>query len=62
MIPQNFKDILTNGDHAGLYQTIAMLLFILLFLGIVYYVFSKPKKYFSEAEEAPLEDDQTFNL
>ncbi|AZI67145.1 CcoQ/FixQ family Cbb3-type cytochrome c oxidase assembly chaperone [Kaistella daneshvariae] len=57
MIPQSVKDILANGSNVGLYQTIAMILFILFFLGIVFYVFSRPKKYYEEEENAPLNDD-----
>lgn len=57
MIPQSLKDILANGENVGLYQTIAMLLFVLFFLGIVFYVFSRPKKYYEEEENAPLNDN-----
>ena len=57
MIPQRVKDILANGSNVGLYQTIAMILFILFFLGIVFYVFTRPKKYYEEEENAPLNDD-----
>ena len=39
MIPQSVKDILANGSNVGLYQTIAMILFILFFVGIVFYVY-----------------------
>ena len=57
MIPQSFKDIISNGENVGLLQTIAMIIFILLFLGIVVFVFSRPKKYYREEENAPLSDD-----
>ncbi len=39
------------------YQTLALILFLLLFLGITYYVFSRPKKYYDEEASAPLDDD-----
>lgn len=57
MIPQNVKDILSNGENVGFYQTLAMLLFLFFFLGIVYYVFSRPKKHYDEEANAPLDDD-----
>lgn len=57
MIPQSVKDIVANGENVGLYQTIAMLLFIIFFIGIVYYVFSRPKKFYEEQENAPLNDN-----
>lgn len=56
MIPQSIKDIISNGENVGLYQTIAMLLFILFFLGIIFYVFTRPKKHYEEEENAPLND------
>ena len=57
MIPQNVKDILSNGENVGFYQTLAMLLFLFFFLGIVYYVFSRPKKHYDEEASAPLDDN-----
>lgn len=57
MIPQNFKDILSSGEHVGLYQTIALLIFLACFIALIIYVFSRPKKYYDEAAKAPLEDD-----
>lgn len=57
MIPQNVKDILSNGENVGFYQALAMLLFLFFFLGIVYYVFSRPKKHYDEEANAPLDDD-----
>ena len=57
MIPQNVKDILSNGENVGFYQTLAMLLFLFFFLWIVYYVFSRPKKHYDEEANAPLDND-----
>ena len=57
MIPQSVKDILSNGDNVGFYQTLAMILFLIFFLGIVFYVFSRPKKHFDEEANTPLDDD-----
>ena len=57
MIPQNVKDIISNGENVGFYQTLAMLLFLFFFLGIVYYVFSRPKKHYDEEANAPLDND-----
>ena len=56
MIPQSFKDILSNGQNAGFYQTLGMIIFLILFLGIVYYVFTRPKKHFDDVANAPLDD------
>ncbi|SEW47062.1 MULTISPECIES: cbb3-type cytochrome c oxidase subunit 3 [Chryseobacterium] len=58
MIPQNFKDILANTDYAGFYQTLSMIIFLLFFVILILYVFTRPKKFYHEAERAPLRDDQ----
>lgn len=57
MIPQSFKDIISNGKYTGIFQTVAMVLFILIFLGLVGYVMSRPKKIYEEEQKAPLGDD-----
>ena len=57
MIPQSVKDILGNGENVGLFQSIALFLFLFFFLGIIFYVFSRPKKHYEEQENAPLNDD-----
>ncbi len=61
MIPNNFKDILANTENAGFYQTLSMIIFIIFFIGTVYYVMSKPKKHYEDVEKAPLEDDEDQN-
>ena len=57
MIPQSVKDIISNGENVGLMQTLALILFIIFFLGIIFYVFSRLKKHYDEAANAPLDDD-----
>ena len=57
MIPQGFKDIINNSENVGFYQTLALLLFIVFFVGLVIYVFSRPKKHYNEEENAPLSDE-----
>lgn len=59
MIPQNIKDILANSGNVSFLQTLAMFLFLFFFLGIVFYVFSRPKKHYDEEANAPLDDDIT---
>jgi cbb3-type cytochrome oxidase subunit 3 len=62
MIPQSFKDILANGDKNSLYQIIALFIFLILFVGMLVYVFSKPKKYYDQDANAPLDDDSDINI
>jgi len=56
MIPQNFKDIVSSGDGVGVYQTLALVLFMMFFVGLVFVVFKKPKNYYKSREKAALED------
>ena len=58
MIPQSFKDIVAGGEYSGLFQTLAMILFILVFMALVWYVISRPKKYYQEEQNIPLEDEK----
>lgn len=62
MIPQSVKDLLGNTDNAGFFQTLALLIFMIFFIGIVVYVFSRPKKHYRDEEHAPLDDDQPLDL
>ena len=57
MIPQSLKEIISNGDNVGLYQTIAMLIFMLFFITLVWYVLSRSKRHYDEEANAPLADD-----
>ena len=54
MIPQSFKDIISNGEYTGIFQTVAMVLFILIFLGLVGYVMSRPKKILRGRTKSPI--------
>ena len=38
-----------------------MILFILFFVATIYFVISKPKKYYEDVEKAPLEGDDENN-
>lgn len=58
MIPQSLKDIISSGENTGLYQTIALILFLIFFVTLIVYVFSRPKKYYREEENAPLDDSE----
>lgn len=58
MIPQSFKDILSNEDNTGFFQTLALLIFLVFFLGVVFYVFSRPKRHYEDVANAPLQDDE----
>lgn len=56
-MPQSIKDIIASGDYGNILQIISMLIFIVVFLAVIWYVLSRPKKYYTEEEHAPLNDD-----
>ncbi|WP_392437316.1 cbb3-type cytochrome oxidase subunit 3 [Cruoricaptor ignavus] len=47
---------MSNGQ--SLYQIIALLIFFSFFIALLWYVFSKPKKYYEDQAELPLDDDE----
>lgn len=57
MIPQNFKDFLANTENTGLYQTTALILFMIFFILLIVLVFSKSKSYYGEVSNLPLDKE-----
>jgi cytochrome c oxidase cbb3-type subunit IV len=63
MIPENFKDILRNSQDSAFLGTLALVLFVLFFSGLIYVTLMQPKKRYNEVEGLPLDQDETnFNL
>ena len=64
MRSQSIKDIVASGQYVGLLQTLALIIFLIVFVAIIYYVFTRPKKHYQEEENAPLgkdNEDDIFN-
>lgn len=53
-----FKEAFANYEYAAVLQTISLLLFVLFFIGLVYAVWKKPKGYYNEDAELPLDEDK----
>jgi len=51
-----FKEAFTNYEYAWILQTISLLLFVIFFLGLVYFIWNRPKDYYKKDSELPLED------
>lgn len=62
MIPQNFKDIISNVAGSGFYQSLALIIFVIFFAYLVYYIMSKPKTYYNDEAKAPLDDEFQTSL
>lgn len=52
-----YKEYLSDYQHADWLQTVVLLASILFFVSLVYIVISKPKNYYKETSEMPLEDE-----
>lgn len=52
-----FKETFANYEYAAVLQTISLLLFVLFFMALVYSVWKKPKGYYKEDAELPLDED-----
>ncbi|MBS7332404.1 cbb3-type cytochrome c oxidase subunit 3 [Faecalibacter bovis] len=50
-----YKEFFSDYDNASLYQTLILLAFILFFVGLFYIVWTKPKGYYKNYEQAPLD-------
>ena len=53
-----FKDAFTNYENADILQTISLLLFVVFFLGLMYFIWKRPKDYYKDESEAPLDKDE----
>jgi cytochrome c oxidase cbb3-type subunit 4 len=54
---KTFKAVVASVENAGLYQTIAFVLFFLFFLAVLLIIWKKPKDYYKEDSELPLDED-----
>lgn len=53
-----YNKIIAGVDNAIIYQSLALLLFVLFFLGVTFMVMNKPKNYFNDMSNLPLEDNE----
>lgn len=51
-----FKDAFTNYEYAGVLQTTSLLLFVIFFSLLMYFIWKRPKEYYQEDSELPLDD------
>ncbi|PQL92242.1 CcoQ/FixQ family Cbb3-type cytochrome c oxidase assembly chaperone [Apibacter sp. wkB309] len=53
-----YNKIIAGVDNAIIYQSLALLLFVLFFLGVTFMVMNKPKNYYNEMSNLPLDDNE----
>ena len=51
-----FKDAFTDYEHAGVLQTISLLLFVIFFSALIYFIWKRPKEHYKQDSELPLDD------
>lgn len=53
-----YNKIIAGVDNAIIYQSLALLLFVLFFLGVTLMVMNKPKNYYNDMSNLPLDDNE----
>ncbi len=53
-----FKQYFSTEKYIGIFQSIILILFLMTFFFILFFVFSKPKKYYEKVRELPLEGNK----
>lgn len=53
-----YNKIIAGVDNAIICQSLALLLFVLFFLGVTFMVMNKPKNYYNDMSNLPLEDNE----
>ncbi len=52
-----YKEFIAKYEFADILQTVSLVLFVVFFLTLVWYVYSKPKGFYTEVSRLPLEKD-----
>lgn len=52
-----FKEYLSDYQNAELLQTVILIASILFFVGLIYSILKKPKNYYKDTAELPLQDE-----
>ncbi len=52
-----YKEYIGQYEFADILQTVSLILFVIFFVMLVWYVYSKPNSYYKKVSELPLEED-----
>jgi len=53
-----FKDAFANYEYAEVIQSISLILFVVFFLALMYFIWKRPKGYYKEDANLPLDDQE----
>ena len=56
-----FSHYLSSIENIGIYPIITMILFLAVFVGAVFWIFTRDKEYISKLENIPLDNDNFSN-
>jgi cbb3-type cytochrome oxidase subunit 3 len=53
-----YNKIIAGVDNAAIYQSAALLLFLLFFVGVTFIVMKRPKNYYEDMSNLPLDKEE----
>jgi cytochrome c oxidase cbb3-type subunit 4 len=53
-----FKDAFTNYEYAQFLQSTSLILFVVFFTALVFFIWKRPKEYYNEDANLPLDDNE----
>lgn len=53
-----FKDAFANYEYAEVIQSISLILFVVFFLALMFFIWKRPKGYYKEDANLPLDDQE----
>ena len=56
-----FSNYLSSIENVGIYPVITLILFSLVFFGVIFWILTRDKEYISELENIPLDNDNFSN-
>ena len=56
-----FSNYLTSIENVSIFPIITLVLFLAVFVGVVFWIFTRDKEYISELENIPLDNDNFKN-
>ena len=57
-----FSNYLTSIENVSIYPVITLILFVVVFVGAIFWIFTRDKEYISKLENIPLDNDNFINL
>ncbi len=56
-----FSNYLSSIENVSIYPIITMIIFLTVFVGVLFWIFTRDKEYISELEQIPLDNDTFKN-